>query len=122
MLFWHWVRAAAPRTFWTAGRSRPMRMAMMAMTTSNSISVNAAWAFFRASLMTKPPRREEREGYASVFRRPKSVHDLTVIRSGREKELRVPNQSDGAAGDQQEKGELDRRDKPRVNFLLNPQS
>ena len=39
-LFWHWVRAAASRTFWTAGRSSPIRIAMMAITTSNSISVN----------------------------------------------------------------------------------
>ena len=38
---WHWARAAASRTFWTAGRSRPIRMAMMAITTSSSISVNA---------------------------------------------------------------------------------
>src|SRR5262249_4185054 len=30
------------RTFWTAGSSRPISTAMMAMTTSNSISVNAA--------------------------------------------------------------------------------
>src|SRR5439155_11043946 len=35
------MRLAAERTFWTAGRSRPMRMAMMAMTTSNSMSVKA---------------------------------------------------------------------------------
>ena len=35
------MRAAASRTFWTAGSSRPMRIAMMAMTTSSSISVNA---------------------------------------------------------------------------------
>src|SRR6516164_8472084 len=40
-LFWHWARAAASRTFWTAGSKRPMRMAMMAITTNNSISVNA---------------------------------------------------------------------------------
>src|SRR5262249_46740293 len=33
------VRAAASRTFCTAGRRRPMRMAMMAITTSSSISV-----------------------------------------------------------------------------------
>src|SRR5690349_8090968 len=39
MLFWHCDRAAAARTFWTAGTSRPMRMAMMAITTSNSIRV-----------------------------------------------------------------------------------
>src|SRR5207244_2936931 len=35
----HLMRAAASRTFWTAGRSRPMRMAMIAITTSSSISV-----------------------------------------------------------------------------------
>ena len=40
-LFWHWARAAASRTFWTAGSSKPMRVAMMAMTTRSSISVKA---------------------------------------------------------------------------------
>src|SRR2546421_7179053 len=38
-LLLHWLRAAASRTFCTAGTSRPIRMAMMAMTTSSSISV-----------------------------------------------------------------------------------
>src|SRR6266851_5681783 len=33
------MRAAASRTFCTAGKSRPMRIAMMAITTSSSISV-----------------------------------------------------------------------------------
>src|SRR5262245_34370705 len=33
------MRAAAARTFWTAGSSNPMRMAMMAITTSSSTSV-----------------------------------------------------------------------------------
>src|SRR5207244_2062535 len=37
----HWMRAAASRTFCTAGNSRPIRTAMMAITTSSSISVNA---------------------------------------------------------------------------------
>src|SRR6516165_5507730 len=37
----HWMRAAASRTFCTAGSNRPMRMAMMAITTSSSISVKA---------------------------------------------------------------------------------
>src|SRR5215211_297709 len=41
MLLAHLMRAAACRTFWTAGTSRPMRMAMMAITTSSSISVKA---------------------------------------------------------------------------------
>src|SRR5215813_6856581 len=35
------MRLAASRTFWTAGKSRPMRIAMIAITTNNSISVNA---------------------------------------------------------------------------------
>src|SRR5262249_33164104 len=34
------MRMAASLTFCTAGSSRPMRMAMMAITTSNSIKVN----------------------------------------------------------------------------------
>jgi hypothetical protein len=33
------MRAAASRTFCTAGNSNPMRMAMMAITTSSSINV-----------------------------------------------------------------------------------
>src|SRR5881275_1977085 len=37
----HCMRAAASRTFWTAGSRSPMRMAMMAITTNNSISVKA---------------------------------------------------------------------------------
>src|SRR5262249_54424788 len=40
-LFEHFARLAASRTFWTAGSSRPIRMAMMAMTTSNSTRVKA---------------------------------------------------------------------------------
>ena len=34
-----WDRAAASRTFWTAGNNKPIKMAMMAITTSNSINV-----------------------------------------------------------------------------------
>src|SRR5436309_12252903 len=43
MLFWQLMRAADSRTFCTAGTRRPMRMAMIAITTSNSISVNARY-------------------------------------------------------------------------------
>src|SRR5688572_29202667 len=35
------MRAAASRTFCTAGKRRPMRIAMIAITTRSSISVNA---------------------------------------------------------------------------------
>src|SRR5262245_6506866 len=38
-LFVHWVRAAASRTFCTAGTSKAIKMAMMAITTKSSISV-----------------------------------------------------------------------------------
>src|SRR6478609_5291341 len=44
-LFAHLMRAAASRTFCTAGRSRPIRIAMMALTTSSSISVKPALRF-----------------------------------------------------------------------------
>src|SRR5262245_25812829 len=46
------MRLAASRTFWTAGRMRPMSTAMMAMTTNNSINVNAG----RRRSMTRSPR------------------------------------------------------------------
>src|SRR5215470_10942721 len=41
MLLAHLMRAAASRTFWTAGSNRPMSIAIMAITTNNSINVNA---------------------------------------------------------------------------------
>src|SRR5262249_32073270 len=40
-LLMHLARLAASRARWMAGRSRPMRLTMMAMTTSISIRVNA---------------------------------------------------------------------------------
>jgi hypothetical protein len=39
MLFAHSIRKAAKRTFWTAGTSNPIRIAMMAITTNNSTKV-----------------------------------------------------------------------------------
>src|SRR5262245_64411624 len=40
MLFVHWVRRAASRAVWTAGRSRATKTPIMAITTSNSTRVN----------------------------------------------------------------------------------
>src|SRR5436190_10286105 len=40
-LFEQLIRAAASRTFWTAGNNNPINTAMMAITTNNSIRVNA---------------------------------------------------------------------------------
>src|SRR5262245_5381390 len=51
-------RAAASRTFCTAGKSRPMRMAIIAITTSSSISVKAG-------------RRGARTGRHMIHLRPK---------------------------------------------------
>jgi hypothetical protein len=45
----HCIRLADSRTFCTAGNSNPIKMAMMAMTTNNSISVNAGRHRFRAA-------------------------------------------------------------------------
>src|SRR5262245_21114791 len=41
MLFRQTLRLAASRTFWMAGSNRPIRTAIMAMTTSSSIRVKA---------------------------------------------------------------------------------
>src|SRR5438552_734920 len=65
-LFTHWARRAAARAAWTAGRSRAMRTAMMAMTTSSSISVN-------------PRTRERMRGNSPVNR---SVEDGPETRTG----------------------------------------
>jgi hypothetical protein len=46
MLLEHLTRAAADRTFCTAGSNKPMRIAMMAITTSNSMRVNAGREYF----------------------------------------------------------------------------
>jgi hypothetical protein len=40
-LFWHFDRDAASRTFCTAGNNSPIKIAMIAITTNSSISVNA---------------------------------------------------------------------------------
>ena len=40
-LLTHWARRAASRAACTAGSRRPIRTAMIAITTSNSIKVNA---------------------------------------------------------------------------------
>src|SRR5262249_52286938 len=53
-LFWHDERAEAARTFCTAGSSRPISTAMMAITTSSSISVNADLR--PRTLMVRPPK------------------------------------------------------------------
>src|SRR5436190_22586457 len=63
----HCMRAAASRTFWTAGNSRPMSTAMMAMTTSSSISVK--------------PRRE-RERRVTVIPTKWRMKDETLDESG----------------------------------------
>src|ERR671933_629660 len=48
----HWIRRAASRAAWTAGSSRAISTAMMAMTTSSSIKVKAGR--FRVVVMKVP--------------------------------------------------------------------
>src|SRR4051812_49845603 len=59
-LFWQLIRAAASRTFCTAGRRRPIRMAMIAITTNSSISVKASRAGALTFRIDAPVRNEER--------------------------------------------------------------
>src|SRR6516164_9472420 len=56
----HLVRAAASRIFWTAGSKSPMRIAMMAMTTRSSTSVNAVR---RTERMTRASRGGTESGF-----------------------------------------------------------
>src|SRR5215211_6518843 len=56
------MRAAASRTFCTAGNNNPMRIAIIAITTRSSMSVNADRArprLERREYMSKPRRRSE---------------------------------------------------------------
>ena len=55
-LFVHWARRAASRADCTAGSSSAIKTAMMAMTTSSSISVK--------------PRRQQRRGRGCVIEEP----------------------------------------------------
>src|SRR5438132_11600300 len=70
-LFVQLARAAASRTFWTAGSSRPMRMAMIAITTKSSISVKPRQRFAKKYLaMTGPFQRDEGEKKRYLVARP----------------------------------------------------
>src|SRR5690349_11131089 len=67
------IRAAASRTFWTAGRSRPIRMAMMAITTSSSISVKPRQRWNTLMIgMTAPLERSEQIKTSVNFRKEDS--------------------------------------------------
>src|SRR5258708_35780316 len=84
----HLMRAAAARTFCTAGSSRPIRMAMIAMTTNSSMSVNAdrlrEWLRFM-----KPPsergKKDDRAAPAVGCRDKRSLvqFDVQLVVPGR---------------------------------------
>src|SRR5262245_27318512 len=60
----HLARAADSRTFWTAGRSRPIRIAMIAITTRSSINVKPRYRRER-DIGTLQGNRENREQFAN---------------------------------------------------------
>src|SRR5436309_551185 len=83
----HLMRPAASRTFCTAGTSSPIKIAMIAMTTKSSISVNARVR--RARSMGIPPIRENENvtghttyRYSQLHREYVSQREVT-IRPGR---------------------------------------
>src|SRR5262249_48099356 len=94
----HWMRAAASRTFCTAGSNRPIRTAMMAITTSSSIRVNAErptvlMVFLRTiGLMMDDATRSATEtpAWASVERtRPPELQEfLGMFQNGDENTVR----------------------------------
>src|SRR5262249_38089590 len=75
-LLWLCTRMAASRTFCTAGKSRPMRMAMMAITTSSSTSVKPRHHRLVKILgMSEPPKKRNKV-------------EKTMIRSSSRREAR----------------------------------
>jgi hypothetical protein len=55
-LFWHFILAAASRTFCTAGKRRPIKIAIIAITTRSSMRVKAREHLFD---MIKFSQKEE---------------------------------------------------------------
>src|SRR5262249_37944802 len=66
-LFSHLARAAASRTFCTAGSSRPMRMAIMAITTNSSIKVKPRRFAFMHELQFQDQSAKVVRAHASSF-------------------------------------------------------
>src|SRR5579875_2109421 len=64
-LFWHWARLAASRTFCTAGKSKPTRTAMIAITTNSSISVK--------------PRKERKRRRDDIIHLHKGERDQSLL-------------------------------------------
>jgi hypothetical protein len=60
-LFVDCVRAAASRTFCTAGTSSAIRIAMIAITTSNSISVNAGRLLTKGWFIERTPKYGQKD-------------------------------------------------------------
>src|SRR5262249_37444215 len=88
--------AAASRTFWTAGSSRPMRMAMMAITTSSSISVKPA----------RPARERER------------IRRMEILLLDDEATTKSPRRPDGSAGRSREEERAGLARRARTGYLL----
>src|SRR5437764_7489911 len=78
MLFWHLARAAASRTFWTAGSSRPIRIAMMAITTNSSMSVNARRESRDTSLIAQPSGRQKWKNNSRLDRNLTNVNKRSL--------------------------------------------
>src|SRR4051794_4997949 len=66
----HWARRAASRAAWTAGSSRAIRTAMMAMTTSISISVKPR-ALSRFISVSNPGRNQFAPYEQGRYREPR---------------------------------------------------
>src|SRR5262249_48131891 len=81
-----WARAAASRTFWTAGKSRPIRMAIMALTTSSSTSVNPRHhALVKILGLRTPPKKRAkaiRNGRIYPSRRENGRQPTALARDG----------------------------------------
>src|SRR5262249_1835728 len=96
-LFTHWIRRAASRADWTAGRSKAINRPMIAITTSNSISVNPppTTVAFRG-LMRCSPFHRDLESTDTRRMIPDASPSLRLARGDRRAQhLRLPRKAMG---------------------------
>src|SRR6266478_778594 len=62
----HFMRLAASRIFWTAGSKRPIKTAMMAITTNNSIRVNPRRFTRMAASFSKDKKNQFLKGRSPI--------------------------------------------------------
>src|SRR5258707_10538814 len=103
MLLMHWARRAASRAAWTAGSRSAIRTAMIAMTTSNSISVNPRGSGRRAMTIRDLRRLGEETG-GMLGKRGMSRRRRPAVERAAERSLLAQGKADLVRADLGDRG------------------